>query len=135
MKKSISILLSFLLLMSSSGVAYTQHFCGGKEMASSVTLGEKSLSCGMDMPVSTCDVPTNTEEGCCDNEHTAVTTDENFSKTSFHINFQKPMVAVGPVFFIPAAKIQAAHRSFPVAYYNPPPLQRNIPVLYQVFLI
>ena len=48
MKKTISIFLSILILASSSGIAYAQHFCSGMEMMAEVTLGEKHLSCGMD---------------------------------------------------------------------------------------
>ncbi len=130
-----SILLSFLLLLSSSGLAYSQHFCGGMEITSSITLGEKSLSCRMEVPASACDLPTNSDGDCCDDEHTAVKTDDSFSKVSFHITFQKPFSAVTPATYFSTRSLATAALPNHWAFYSPPPIQKNLPVLYQVFLI
>ena len=54
MQKVFSILLSILMLASSTGVTYAKHFCGGYEVLSVVTLGEKHLSCGMIMNPDSC---------------------------------------------------------------------------------
>ena len=48
-QKVASVLLAFLMLLSSSGVTYAQHFCGDHEMMAKFTLGEAHLSCGMAM--------------------------------------------------------------------------------------
>lgn len=49
MQRTISVLLTILILASSSGVTYAKHFCGDFEVVSTLTMGKKNLSCGMAM--------------------------------------------------------------------------------------
>ncbi|MCW8982391.1 MAG: hypothetical protein OQJ83_13490 [Altibacter sp.] len=137
MKKGIAIILSLLLLLSSSGIAYSQHFCSGYEVMAKFTLGEMFLSCGMEMSSDSCDSSTETqsEKHCCDNEYTSVETDDTFSKTSFEVAFTSPaFITPDAVFAFQQAGIDADNVDF-FADYSPPPLGKDIPVLYQIFLI
>lgn len=125
------------MLLSSSGIAYAQHFCGGMEMLSEITLGETSLSCGMDMASSSCDANSLAESGydCCDTEHTTVSTDDVFAKASFLIKFQQPSIACQASVFLETPQGLAPAKSIPFPCYNPPPLEGDLPVLFQAFLI
>ena len=137
MQKAISIFLSLLMLASSSGMAYAQHFCSGMEMISEITLGEKHLSCGMEDTTDTsCD---NTvvvkEDHCCQNHFTKIQTDDNFAKASFDISFHKTfIVAFVSVFAIQEVEIFSIQKTF-FADYSPPPLEQDLNILYDTFLI
>ncbi len=137
MKKTISIVLSLLLVLSSSGMAYAQHFCGGMEMLSKITVGEKHLSCGMKMELPGCadEASLDMEAHCCENQFTQIETDDNFAKAAFNIEFQKTWAAAFVQIFV--FQQFEYNSSKPNLYkdYNPPPLDKDILVLYQVFLI
>lgn len=124
-----------LLLASTSGVAYAQHFCGDFEMMATVTLGEEQLSCGMvDAHDDTCD---DEVEGhsCCDNQYTKIIVDDNFnvSQDTFDLpaNFVVAFVSV----FVLQNETATKNRIVEFSEYNPPPLIKDIPVLYETFLI
>ncbi|MFT4849555.1 MAG: hypothetical protein ACI83B_002099 [Sediminicola sp.] len=138
MSKIISILLSVLLLLSSTGVTYAQHFCGEFEMLSKVTLGEEHLSCGMAMEVPDCDdddYDDAEDRHCCDNEYTSVTTDDNFAKANFNIDFDKSFAIAFVSVFVLQQLVEYEASIDDYTLYYPPPLYKNIPVLYETFLI
>jgi hypothetical protein len=127
--------MSFLLLASSSGIAYAQHFCGDFEMLSQITIGEKHLSCEMKIQTQCCDNKELNDQKCCENQYTQINTDDNFAKTTFDLHLNKTLVT----FFVTIFKINQAV-DYKTAFtnfseYNPPPLIRDIPVLHQVFII
>lgn len=137
MKRVISIFLAMLMLASSSGIAYAQHFCGGMEMMAEITLGQKGLSCGMDMDVHPCDEEKTISEGhdCCENQFTQIKTDDNFAKASFDLKLNKIFVATFvSVFVLQEVEIASAEKIF-FADYSPPPLERDLNILYETFLI
>lgn len=137
MKKTISIFLSLLMLASSSGIAYSQHFCGGLEMNSEITFGEKNISCGMEIEKHSCVEESTAVEvhKCCENQFTKVKTDDNFAKASFTLKFQKTFVATFvSVFVLPEVEIAYPEKTF-FADYSPPPLEQDFNILYETFLI
>src|SRR5690554_2885733 len=136
MQKTISIFFSFLLLISSSGIAFSQHFCGEMEMASEITLGEKHLSCGMeDFANPSCNDDHLTDDHCCHNQFTSVQTDENFAKTSLDLKFQKLFSATfTSVFVLDVVEFASVQYTiFPD--YDPPIIEQNLNILYDTFLI
>ena len=137
MKKTISIFLSLLMLASSSGVAYSQHFCGGMEMMAEITLGKKLLSCGMEETAPDCGDKTVVlkDHHCCKNHVTKIQTDDNFSKASFDLKLNKTLLATFvSVFVLQEVEIVSTEKTF-FAEYNPPPLERDFNILYETFLI
>ncbi len=139
MKKTISILLSVLMLASSSGIAYAQHFCSGMEMMAEITLGEKHLSCGMenDATDTGCGDENSTPKAhdCCKNHFTKIQTDDNFAKASFDLKLNKTYVATFvAVFVLQEVEITSAEKIL-FADYNPPPLEQDLNILYETFLI
>lgn len=127
------------MLVSSSGIAYAQHFCGGMEITSEVTLVEKQLSCGMDAEPfdANCEMENLASEApdCCDDHITKIQTDENFTKASFDVKFNKTFVATFvSVFVLQEVEITSFQKIF-YAEYNPPPLERDLNILYETFLI
>ena len=137
MKKAVSIFLSVLMLASSSGLAYAQHFCGGMEMMSEFSLGEKQLSCGMDATESDCGDQNTISEShdCCKNHITKIQTDDNFAKASFDLKLNKTFVATFvSVFILEEVEITSTQKTF-FADYNPPPLYQDLNILYETYLI
>ncbi len=135
MKSVISIALSLLLLLSSSGLTYAQHFCGDFEMMTKVTLGEEHLSCGMVMEDSSCGDEHTEDHDCCDNEYTNVDTDDHFAKASFDIQFDTQfLIAFVSVFVLQQTRNFDNNLDF-YKDYSPPPLGEDLQVLYDTFLI
>ncbi|MCB0457271.1 MAG: hypothetical protein R2776_06035 [Flavobacteriaceae bacterium] len=135
MKAIISILLSFLILLSSSGLAYAKHYCGPFEMLSKITLGEEALSCGMAMEKDSCGDEKQETHSCCSNKYVKVTTDDHFNKVSFDFNFQGEWVFI-PVEVFEVSTIPVVQQKTPSQNpYRPPPLKKDFQVLYETFLI
>ncbi|MBT0607306.1 HYC_CC_PP family protein [Aequorivita echinoideorum] len=137
MKQVISFSLAILLLLSSTGIGYAQHFCGGLKMDAEIAFVEKSLSCGMDMETHPCDDEKTIAEGhlCCENQFTQINTDDSFAKASLDFKFDNTFVAAFvSVFVLAEVELFTTSRNI-FAEYNPPPIDKDIPVLYQSFLI
>ena len=89
----------------------------------------------MVMEMSSCDDDQAEDHTCCDNEYTTVDTDDNFAKANFNIDFQQPItasyVSISELFFVLDTQ---GTQVIPIEYH-PPPLFKDIPVLYETFLI
>ncbi len=127
------------MLASSSGIAYAQHFCGGMEMMSQITLGEKNLSCGMEEMENPaeCAAETTAENhhDCCDNQIIKIQTDDNFAKASFDLQLDKTFVAAFFAVFILSEVEFSASKTTAFADYSPPFLRQDLNILYETFLI
>lgn len=135
MQKIFSFILSLLLLLSSTGLTYAQHYCGDFKMMEKITFGEEHLSCGMAMVDTACGDEDQEEHDCCDNQYTSITTDDNFAQSSFNSVLNDNFVAAFvSVFVLEKAYVKAEEQPH-FSKYNPPPLLKNIPLLYETFLI
>jgi hypothetical protein len=134
MQKTTAILLALLLLLSTTGLTYGQHICGGKVVVEKITIGEKYLSCGPnEMPPAqkkSVDKP-----ACCQNVYHKVETDSDYNGASFDFQPEITFVAAFVAVFVfqPAQDLETKIR--PYSDYLPPPVAKDIPVLYQTFLI
>lgn len=135
MQKAISILLTILILASSSGVTYAKHFCGEFEVLSTITFGEKDLSCGMSMDADDCDDKEQEPIDCCKNEYENIDIDDNFSLASFDVLINVPFIASLISVFVLQHTDFDTQSQHAYAYYDPPPIDRDLSVLYQVFII
>ncbi|GAB5399024.1 MAG: hypothetical protein Aureis2KO_06090 [Aureisphaera sp.] len=135
MKQIISILLSLLLLISSTGVTYAQHFCGEYEMMAKVTLGQEVLSCCMVAMDSGCEDESAEDHGCCDNKYTQVDIDDNFADASFDIQLEPAFVASFVAVFVLQQDPDLDNNPDFFKDYSPPPLEDNLHVLYESYLI
>ncbi len=133
MKSSLSILLAFLLLFSTVGVAKTTHWCMGHEMDSKIGFGKEHLDCGMEVPIK--DSTSEDPSSCCENkiQHLQVDDDFQISQVEFQLN---------PSFILPFFKAFICEADFlnnqEVDFqteYSPPIPKRDFQLLYQSFLI
>lgn len=135
MQRLLAICLSVLMLLSSTGITYAEHFCGSFKMMSKLTLGEESLHCGMAVVEEGCDSDQVKAMDCCDNHYLAVQTDDTFAKVQFNLALSAAILVAQPSNF----SLSNTPKSFtaPVAYrqYRPPPNIWNFQVAFQTFLI
>ncbi|MGJ8664778.1 MAG: HYC_CC_PP family protein [Patiriisocius sp.] len=132
----ISIFLTVLLLVSNSGVVLAQHFCGEYKMMEEISLGEKHLSCGIVMEQSSCGDEHEEDHDCCENHYVSVSTDTDYSSTStFTLDFQHDFIVAFVSVFADHSWIAESTTATFYLEYNPPPLVKDIPVLYETFLI
>lgn len=136
MQRSTAFILSLLILLSSSGITFAQHFCGGNPVSSKITLGEGTLSCGMmNMKEDTCGAEKKIEKhSCCDDQYLAVDIDSHYNKAHFEfpfLNFKLPVIKWNVV--IDEVCLNFEKTAFQV--YRPPPLQKDFQVLYETFVI
>ncbi len=135
MQKAISFLLSVLLLASSTNVTYAKHFCGDHEILSVITLGEKHLTCGVKMNSNTCNDEKQEDPHCCKSKYENVDIDDNFALSSYDALLNVPFIKSFVSVFV-IQQLEFEQQSLPFyADYDPPPLNKDISVLYQVFII
>ncbi len=135
MQKVFSFILSLLLLLSSTGLTYAQHYCGDFVMLEKITFGEEEMNCGMAMMDDDCGDEEEEEHDCCDNQYTNVSTDDNFAQASYDIVLNDVVVSSFVSVFVLEQTLINNQELPQFSEYNPPPLLKNISVLYETFLI
>ena len=122
MQRTISVLLTILILASSSGVTYAKHFCGDFEVVSTLTMGKKNLSCGMAMEADGCDQNEEDPVDCCKNTYKNIDTDDNFVNSSYDLQISNNFIAS----FISSFVLQDVSFSNKEIHlfngYDPPPI-------------
>lgn len=134
MNKIIASILILLILVSSFGLTFSTHYCGGHALDTKISLAEQDVDCGMEMSKTDCEDQMMDEDNCCENSYFTVELDDEFkvhSESNFLSNNQ-----------IIAFLISFSHLNEPVSniiqrfIHDDPPLpERTIQILYQQFLI
>ncbi len=136
MKQLTSILLTLLLLISNTGITYAQHFCGGHQMIAKVTIGQERLSCGMAAVKDLCDESHQSDtHSCCNNLYTQVAFDDTVEQPIVEFQLTPPLKANTTTFSASACEILTLQKEVVYTIYNPPPLIKDFPVLFDTFLI
>ena len=139
MKKVVAISLTIILLFSNLGFAMGTHYCGGEAVMSRFLLGEEQLSCGMAAVESDCDSEHGdgfsfSKSGCCENEYRSFLVDDNYNPelTKLIQNITFALAFFHADYFI--GLFPSVERTF-YSDYSPPPLEKDLRVLFQTFLI
>jgi hypothetical protein len=132
-----SISLAFLVLFSSIGMAKTTHFCMGHAMKSDFGFSPKHLDCGMAMDMDHEESDSKSEkstQSCCENitEHLQVDEDVQLKKLDIKLTLNFT-VALVQVFVFGLEPFDADQPTF--SFYTSPPLNQDIHVLFEQFLI
>ena len=85
MKKILSILFAFLILLSGMHLSVATHICGGEVAEVKWTFTGEKASCGMEHKNQTCPVRNGIKSNCCRNEVSVYSVDSNYSPSVFHI--------------------------------------------------
>lgn len=135
MKRAIAIGLSVLLLLSSTGITYAEHFCGSFKMMAKLTVGHENLNCGMAVLDTDCDTEFMQAMDCCNNHYLSVSTDDTFAKVQFDF-VSAPVFIVPPVSNYNLNILSATYKPvIALPYYRPPPNIKSLHLVYESFLI
>jgi hypothetical protein len=118
------------------GMSLTTHYCGGKAVKASFTIGHKDLSCGM--------IPTDQHQdlankqclkrkNCCENQFTDLSVDQNYKESS--LNASEFEIKYVPYFTCSLLKYYAQEIEFKKESigHSPPVSIQNRSILHQVF--
>ncbi len=142
MMKGFSIMLSVILLASHISLTIGTHFCGGEPVEKKVVFGNTHLGCGMEeMDESVIDPSNSSTAGtsfaempCCENEFQKVEATDDFlkdaSSPAIHIDFV--YIHVLTLLGLESDPITDINL---YADASPPPLERDIQILFQTYLI
>lgn len=135
MRKAIAIFFTFIFLFSNVGFALGTHYCGDFAMESKVVLGKTNLDCGMGMmEMNESHNKAMASKGCCKDVFHVFKIKDDFNPGVEQQTVQ-PQFAI--LFVITYADLFETYLqpSLSFADYNPPPLEKDIPSLFHVFLI
>jgi len=141
MKKIIAILLSAVFLLSQLIFTIGSHYCGGEFIESKIITGNTQLGCGMEN-LGSCDNNNSSNDNdlsissppCCENQYETIQLSDDILSDIVRINSDIDFTAV----FINPSKIQVLlSKSAKLFYadYSPPPLEKDIQMLFRSFLI
>jgi hypothetical protein len=137
MQRIISVILIIILLVSNITLTFGVHFCSGVEVTSKIMIGHDHLSCGMASIDVTCDGSENqtfclNNATCCETQYQTLIASVDFfivEKQQVHFHLDSAVLVL--------LLINDLLPKTPHFYteYSPPPLERNIQILFQTFLI
>lgn len=142
MMKSFSILLSFILLASPMYLTIGTHFCGGEAVETKILFWEKHLGCEMTDMEKPCNDSQKTDNKgvsfdkipCCENEYQTVRVTNEYVEEATQIvsNVEFTLTYIYTTLnlhFFTKSTNQGNTEYFPL------PLEKDIQVLFQTFLI
>ena len=65
MSKIFSVILSFVILITSMGFTVSSHICGGKKVKTVLSVGAADVSCGMEKNENNCATKKQMKPNCC----------------------------------------------------------------------
>jgi hypothetical protein len=126
-KQIFHIAISLMLLLATTGLAISKHYCGGN--LSKVALGMEKIHC--------CDDPENMPDDCCEDEYlTFQLPQEDFQPSQFDFEVaQLALIAALP--YLDFSALFAEQQVFipPFDPYTSPPIVQDLPVVLQSFLL
>jgi hypothetical protein len=129
MKKMFAISLSLLLFLSSTGLTYAQHFCGGRVVNEAIMIGEKFLGCHEEVSAEGYSGHLEEMPNCCEDIYLQVDTDDQYTPTSFDLDLDTIFfVSFVNVFLFEALEI-LSEKEIIFSEYSPPPIPKDLPVL------
>ena len=142
MKKLLSIFFASIMLFSNMGFSIASHYCQGQLVNTQLVHGTDNLGCCMaqmdnQLPED-CKSPdiqkSVKKKGCCENEYQSLDIDDNFSSKQVLSKATPQLIAV---FIYVYFQLNSSDSDIDFAYsdYSPPPLEQDIQVLYQTFLL
>lgn len=119
-KKVAHIIIALLLLISTSGVAVTKHYCGNNLRSVAI----------LTQPASCCD-----DQGCCHNETEIFRVHSEFAISATSFEFEQLLMDEPPVYEVFADKISEIATENIYSDRPSPPLLRDILASFQTFIL
>ncbi len=133
MQKTISILLSLLLLLSTTGLTYGQHFCEGVVVDKSLALGFETMSCAEVEADDACE-NNPAEDDCCSDTYFQIQTDKEFSGKSSYASLEIQLFVTSEAPFL-IESVSFLKEQYHFVFYTPPDRSSDTLALYQTYLI
>lgn len=115
------------------GFTISSHYCGGKKVKTTISLGESDLTCGMKM-ANDCNNHKQFKKKCCENDYQNIQVEEDYTPQSVdytsNVNFAATFLLVNSNFVS-----LSLEKKFNYNNHSPPLIVKDIPVLIQSFLI
>jgi hypothetical protein len=128
-----AILMTFVVLFSTMSFTISEHYCGDFLVDSSVF--SKAESCGMEMEKSSPNKDCSIKKDCCKNELKQIEGQSNL-KIDYSTLSIDQQVFVSSFVYSYVNLFEGIDTKFiPFKYYSPPLFDKDINVLYRVFLI
>jgi hypothetical protein len=133
-KKITSILLALFFLVSSSHLSFATHYCGGKAFKHALLLSASDLGCGMEKGNNDCEKTAKVKNNCCTTLSFLISIKGDFQQVTTTISPDQQIIAlVAANLFFNILLDDATLISY--QDYKPPLPDKNIPILFQSFLI
>ena len=139
MKSLFAILLSVVLLAGQMSLTIGTHICQGEAIETRIIYGGTHLGCGMEDMSEPCDINDQqdvsfSKEQCCENQYQTLQTTEDFVNDASQLNLSLDFAVAFVSSLLNIDLSPRATHQFNTAYL-PPPLDKDIQVLFQTFLI
>ena len=115
------------------------HFCGEYHVDTQLVLGHEKLDCGMPEMVDACDAPSSGEthiskSSCCDDVFQELNIENEFKPKAEKLNISLEFVSA---YLFSALIVNPDNNELNPSFkfYLTPPIERDIPVLVQSFLL
>jgi hypothetical protein len=135
-KKVAAIFLALFFLVSSSRLSFATHFCGGHAFKHALLLDATDFDCGMEQnkDVSCENQSQLTKKNCCDTQLIQYSITDNFQSSTTEVNLQQVsfVLNVATILF---SFPKNEENFIPFKTYKVPLPKKDIPVLFQSFLI
>ena len=136
MKKIVSVILSILILVASSGFTISSHICDGKLDEVALSLANKDIDCGMQVKNHSHAAKSNdVNKACCENTFQPVQLDEKYISPKISLNSSLVNYAILKYTILKELFPVSTETAILFTNYSPPPLIRDIPILVESFLI
>lgn len=127
------------MLFSNLGFAIATHYCGGTAVESKLILGNENLDCGMNVEKQPCQSEQShasqlKKVPCCENKYQSLDLESDYELTVLQPNISLEFIAAFAVSFL-SIIFPSENDTAQYADYSPPPIEQDIAILYQVFLI
>lgn len=135
LRKVISILLVFVVIFTTSGFTISSHICKGKKVETVVGFRKLDVSCGMEEAKKemSCSNENQFNSNCCQNEFQTFLMIEDYVQQVFELNVSPSFIVF--LFVTMDLNLETGFKNLVYDVYLPPPIQKDIPVLFQSFLI
>lgn len=118
------------------------HFCSGEAVETKIMLGKTHLGCGMTDIDLSCEDSGKTSNHpvsfdnfpCCENEYQIIQVTDEFVKDATHGSLNIDFAAAFLAILLNVDLIPKSTHQF-YTDYSPPPLEKDVQVLFQTFLI
>lgn len=134
LRKISAIIMAFVVLLSTMSFTVSEHYCGHKLV--DIGLFSKAEACGMEMqkPASSenCEL---SKSDCCKDEVTQFTGQNELNTSFSSLNIDQQIFISSFAYTYVNLFEGLAAISVPYKYHTPPLVDKEITILYQVFLI